>query len=341
MDSQTQELVETIERDGLVMLRSALDPTLVRQANEEVEAWLKIDLAERKEAGVAAGNFHGSAGRSSVDEAKHLLIDFFGKSPVLDRLAEQLLTEPRIAATVERAVGKHHKLRGYNIRHLTGGAEYSAMEWHRDNRGEFNFAILLNQTEPEGDGATCYIPGSHLFPYCPFQALYVRTPFVRYHPRMGYFTERLMTRVSRTARSAHGSPGDAYLFFGDIWHGRQPNLHGKTGTVLFFAVFPGEIPFPGHSKVEIPPPEILDRLPPGLRGIVQHDRVPVNSARSAFMYVMESNRRGLGGLSLWRLALWERKYRPNQWLASLTALIYKALRPLVWVKRRFKGLRTG
>ena len=104
MDTQTADLIETLERDGLVMLRGILDPSLVRQANEEVEARLRNDLAERRQAGVGTGHFHGTSGRSQLDEAKHLLIDFFAKSPALDQLASQLIREPRVAAVAISAI---------------------------------------------------------------------------------------------------------------------------------------------------------------------------------------------------------------------------------------------
>lgn len=347
MDAQTQDLIDTLERDGLAMLRNVLDPSLVRRANEEVEACLKDDLAERRQAGVGLGHFRGSAGRSQLDQSKHLLIDFFAKSPVLDQLANQLLNEPRVAAVAEKVVGEHRKLRGYNIRHLTGTSKNSAMEWHRDNRGEFNFAILLNETAPDSDGATCYIPGSHLYPYCPFQALHVQTPYALYSPRMGYFTRRLMRKVTRQVRSAHGTPGDAYLFVGDVWHGRQPNLNGRTGTVLFFAVFPGEMPFPAHSSVDIPQPEVLEALPPELRKIVQHDRVPENRDRSAYLYVMEARRQAVGLVSLWRVAMWERKYSVPDLVARITGSLVAGLLAFTpswahqWLKRLKKKVSSG
>lgn len=347
MDTQTADLIETLERDGLVMLRGILDPSLVRQANEEVEARLRNDLAERRQAGVGTGHFHGTSGRSQLDEAKHLLIDFFAKSPALDQLASQLIREPRVAAVAEKMVGKHCKLRGYNIRHLTGTANNSAMEWHRDNRGEFNFAILLNETAPEDDGATCYIPGSHLYPYCPFQTLHLRTPYARYSPKMGYFSGRLLRKVTRQTRSAYGAPGDAYLFVGDVWHGRQPNLNGRTGTVLFFAVFPGEMPFPAHSPVEIPEPQVMEALPPELRKIVQYDRVPANPDRSAYLYAMEERRQGLGLVSLWRAAMWERKYSMADLRARAAGSLVRGLRALIpsrarpWLKRLKRKTSAG
>ncbi len=337
-----ESLFPTMQTDGVVLLRNFFDPAQVRRANEEVEAFLKRDLEERKEAQLELGHFKGSAGRTILDKSKHLILDFFAKSPTLDQLAEKLLTHPDVAALAEKMVGKRLKLRGYNIRHMTGTADNSAMEWHRDNRGEFNFAILLNETEPEGDAATCYIPGSHLYPYCPFQAIHLGTPYAAYNPQMGYFSKRLAERVTRNVKSAYGAPGDAYLFFGDVWHGRQPNLKGKTGTVLFFAVFPAEIPFPSHTTVEIPPPEVLEKLPPGLRKIVEHDRVLPNEGASTYFYTMEARRKKNTGL--WRLAMWERQLSVHTFYPKLFIMKQAAkrkvkltLQPLITLARRVRG----
>ncbi len=328
MSEGATTLRETIEKDGLLLLRNVLDPALVKRANQEVEALLRTDIEERKNAQKETGRFEGTAGKSIVDNSKQILLDIFAKSPTLDGLAEQLLTDPRLAELVEQTVGKNFKLRGYNIRHMTGEADNSAMEWHRDNRGEFNFAILLNESDPTGDAATCYIPGSHLYPYCPFQTIHLASPYAAYHPKMGVFSRRLARSITKRALAAHGGPGDVYLFIGDIWHGRQPNLRGNTGTVLFFAVFPSEIAFPSHSTVEIPPADVMEKLPPGLRKIVAHTSVLPNHDRSAYLYRMEKRRKKAYPFTLWHLAKVERWLRNAQGQGIVLDRLNQRLLPL-------------
>ena len=305
MKETANELIQVLQSDGLVMLRKVFDPAEVKLAYQECEKWLEIDLAERKQKLHTAINFEGSVGKSQLNPGKHILLDFYAKSATLDRLVNRFLTDPRIQTTLETMVGKNYKLRGYNIRQMTGELDLSAMEWHRDNRGEFTLAFMLTESFPEGDGTTCYIPGSHRYPLCPNTEALIPSPHACFNPKIGVFSRMLARKLVKKSKSAAGKEGDVYLFLGDLWHGRQPNVNGRKGTVLFIGLFPQEIPFP--HPVEIPKDEVLDQLPAALRKIVNYDKLPKATEPPAFVSQLEASRKSARRFTLWNFAKLERK----------------------------------
>ncbi len=262
--------VGTLRRDGFMMLPGFFSPDLAAKARNELEAWFSSDLQEREEKGVAAPHFDGGAGHSILTPPSHLLVDVCGKCPTLDWMVESLLTHEETRALLTALAGPHVKLRGINVRWMTGAHDPPpAHDWHRDSAGAVNFGILLTDVPPDGNAATGFIRGSQWYPYNPiFNTLlaerYEGLPVFR---RLNVFNHILARKMRRNFAEAAGRVGDVYLFSNELWHGRQPNLHGHRSMVVLIAFYPRHMPFP--VDILPPPPQVRQRLPPAVRAVVE------------------------------------------------------------------------
>jgi hypothetical protein len=326
------QLKAEAENEGFVAFRDYF-PDLAKQAHDELDAWFEIDLKSRKTSGERSTYHNGVAGRSALLPSMHILQDVFGKSPTLDRMFETALTDANAGGLIHHLAGGNLKLRGYNVRRMTGVTSNSGMEWHRDNPGEIGWSLLLTDTEPEVDGSTCVVHGSHLYPYCVRKNLLLPWsyyPGFKIFQRLNLFSHLARKRyVDGKSSSASGKAGDFYVFINDLWHGRENNLRGKNTMVFLASVFPTEVDFP--DDVPIPPDEVLATLPPELRKIVDYRNTPANSDRSAYVHRMIGQRQKVGTFTLWRLGQIERRVvdalsLPKIWLRNRVVMpVYRWL----------------
>jgi hypothetical protein len=321
------------EQQGFVAFRDYF-PDLAKRAHDELDAWFEIDLESRRTSGEKSNYHNGAAGRSVLSPSMHILQDVFGKSPTLDCMFEKALTDENAAGLIHHLAGKNLKLRGYNVRRMTGVANNSGMEWHRDNPGEIGWSLLLTDTEPEVDGSTCVVRGSHLYPYCARKNLLLQWsyyPGFRIFQRLNFFSHLAKKRyIDGKSASASGEAGDFYVFINDLWHGRENNLRGKNTMVFLASVFPTEVAFP--DDVPIPSDEVLATLPPVLRKIVDYRLTPENNDKSAYVYKMIEDRQRAGVFTLWRFGQIERRIvdvfsLPKIWLLKRVVMpLYRWLR---------------
>jgi putative 2OG-Fe(II) oxygenase len=301
------QTVQTLERDGFVMFKNFFDSALAESAHKQMESLYSKDLQARREQGIKEARWNGPSGVSVLTEPTHLMIDAYTKSPALDQMFEKFLTDPKTKPVIEKLAGPHIKLRGYNVRRMTGAFDPPpSHEWHRDSTGEFGFGILLTDVEPGENGATAFVPGSHLFPYCPrWNNLFYTPPKVLPSlVKKAIFNKLLGKKVLKNHTGASGKKGDAYIFINDSWHGRQPNLHGKESMVVLIGAYPTDYEFP--DKVTPPPAEILAKLPPNLAAVASC-KLPVNEMSDTILRRMVQNRQPIGFLTLWRAARLERR----------------------------------
>ncbi len=334
MSEKAQKYFEELKQNGLLMLRGFLNPVEVEQARQELERWFDLDLQERKSKKINEGAHIGVAGNTHLNQGKHVLVDVFTKSPTLDRLFDKMLTDSSLSHVVRNTVGENVKLRGYNVRKMTGNLSQSAMEWHRDNPGEISWAIILSESDPLVDASTAYVPGSHLFPTCPFKSSVMAMPYpdARSPAKISYFSQFLAQKTVKNAVDADGKPGDCYFFIGDVWHSRRPNFNGKKGMVFFAGAFPMEIPFPAHSKVNIPPESVLNQLSENVRKIVDFKNTPSNSDRSSYYYEMLERRQKKGWFTIWRAAELEKflfEFNLNHIINSWRVYLFSYLKPFL------------
>lgn len=341
--SDLDQLKKEAEQEGFVAFRGYF-PELAKKAHDELDAWFEKDLESRRMTGERSNYHNGAAGRSVLLPSMHILQDVFGKSPALDQMFETALTDPNAGGLIRHLAGQRLKLRGYNVRRMTGVATDSGMEWHRDNPGEIGWSLVLSDTDAGTDSSTCVVRGSHLYPYCVRKNLLLRWsnyPGFKIFQRFNIFSHLIENRyIKGKAQSASGKAGDFYVFINDLWHGREHNARGKRTMVFLASVFPTETAFP--DDVEIPPAEVLAKLPPTLRGIVDYRGTPDNDNRSAYVHRMIDERQNVGALTLWRLGQVERRLvdaisAPKVWLINRVLMpAYRQLRenPLFGQKLR-------
>jgi hypothetical protein len=203
---------------------------------------------------------------------------------------ERLLTDPLSRGLLTALAGPRFKMRGYNIRRMTGAYDPPpAHEWHRDSPGEFGIGIFLTDVPPREHAATALVPGSHFYPYDPRWNTMLPGAFRGFDRLKGRdrHARRLEAEKLGQAAGAYGKRGDFYLFINDVWHGREPNLHGSQTMVALLGAFPTEFPFP--DAVPLPPPAVLEALPPVIREVVRQDQPP-NEGRDTILHWMLSTR---------------------------------------------------
>lgn len=299
-----ENLREELKANGLVFIRNFIPREEALKIKSDIEKSVQQDLSEREAAKQIHGRFDGSMGVSHNNQGKHIITDFFGRSSQLDESMGKLFGDETVSRLLRFIGGDNLKLRGYNTRRMNGPENYSAMEWHRDNFGEFTIGIVLSDSGPSNDSATCYIPGSHLYPYCPFVSAQFTMP-VPIPPRPiweRFFSAKLEKQTTALAKDASGQPGDVYIFMGDLWHGRRHNFVSNHDVVFFIGLFPSEIAFPSHAKVDIPSSEILEKLPVALRQVVDFKNTPPNPEKNSYFYDLQNQKNRYGFFSLWNLA---------------------------------------
>src|SRR5258706_15742444 len=153
--------ISDLERDGYVVVKDFFDPAEVELARAEI----------------------APLGNPAHKGPYEYLINIFGKSPAVDRMVERILTHPESKKLMQALAGPHIKLRGYNVRRMTGEFNPAdnlnpAMDWHRDAPGEFCLSIFVELPLDAENAATAAIPGSHWLPYDPRWNCMFGSPFI-------------------------------------------------------------------------------------------------------------------------------------------------------------------
>lgn len=336
METTFEKMREELKKNGVVFIRNFISSADALEIKKDIENYVQKDLIEREKSKQNFGRYEGEVGITHNNQGKHIITDFFGRSSKLDESIGKIFEDKNTANLFKFIGGEHLKLRGYNTRRMNGPLNYSAMEWHRDNVGEFTIGLILDEAEGSNDSATCFIPGSHLYPYCPFTTAQFTMPIpIPERPIwQRFFSDRLEKKTTALAQDAIGQPGDIYIFLGDLWHGRRPNLVSNNDIVFFIGLFPSEIPFPSHAKVDIPSDEILKKLPAALRRVVDFRNTPPNADKNSYFYQLQKQKLSYGFLSLWNLARLETLFwnsanlGGNKYFQKVLTKIENLLRPM-------------
>ena len=324
--SELAKNISKLEADGFVMLKNFFNANDAQKAHDELNHWYNLDTKYRAENNVDVEMFNSPAGTFVLTKPSHLMIDAYGKSPTLDSMFEKFLSDKSTQPLIEALAGKNIKLRGYNIRKMTGAYNPPpAHEWHRDSLGEFGFGILLTDVGPDENAATSFVPGSHLYPYCPrWNNLFYQPRWILpFFYKNNFFSKLLGKHFLKNATGAFGKKGDAYIFINDTWHGRQPNLHGHQSMVVLIGAFPTDYVFP--DKVTPPSKDILNQLPPHLKAVASCE-LPPNNPTDTILRRTIANRLEIGVFTIWRAAQIERK------IANIVSF------PLLLLKKIFTSL---
>jgi hypothetical protein len=337
--------LETLDRDGYVVVNNLLDRDKVALARRRFEELFQLDLDARRQQSFHAQNITGPAGETILTGAAHFLVNVYGKNRVFDELVDQALGDPRITKLIEAWSGPGYKITGYNVRYMTGAYDPPpALELHRDGQGAMNLCVMLSDVEPGDNAATSFVPGSHRFPSCPRWDHLLSAPFrLRKDPsrtglslflRWNLFNRLLKWRLPRTT-GAFGKSGAVYFMpNGEVWHGRLPNVHGKRTMICLMGVYASDA-----QDVANPPAlsdEVRAKLPPRLAKALAGP-FTVNDPTGSMFEALLKTRRGASVFSLFYWARLERRvceWLSNQWLRKKEF----ARRVRLGVARRAKGL---
>ena len=274
------EAVQELDSEGFYIFKGFFAISTVEQARLEVAALFASDLVQRTELNISEPWNRKGECISILTKPTHILLDAYAKSPALDAMVENILSDVEISGVLRELAGPKIKFRGYNVQRLTGefdprpsyGIAANPHEWHRDSPGEIGIAIFLEDVPGPNNGATSFIRGSHRFPFCPrWSALFgppytkkLGVPGASLFLRWNIFSRLLARRVVVDKEAgAYGVKGDFYIFINDVWHGREPNINGRTGIKVMLGAYPTTFVFP--DKVTKPSAEILAQLPSNVR----------------------------------------------------------------------------
>lgn len=119
-------------------------------------------------------------------------------------------------------LGINFKIWQINFRKSAPGD--SGLDLHQDSKGELGLCLILDDN-PNGDGSTIFIPGTHLFKKRMID-LKVSAPknFFKY--------------VMFLFKKLKGKKGDIAVFFNRTWHGRASNKTNKNFDVILIGLIP-------------------------------------------------------------------------------------------------------
>ena len=172
-------------------------------------------------------------------EGSEVILRFPQQNLEAFHLMEKILNNKEVQSILKFALGKNYKLRQVGLRRSL--IDDNGMYLHQDGIGETNLGILLSNNY-KGDGATIFLPSSHLIKTT-MKKWNIETP-----PTLLKFFLFLMKRIK-------GKRGDVFFFFNRTWHGRSPNKSNKNHDAILLSFHPNGIKFeddrwdPGFLKI--------------------------------------------------------------------------------------------
>jgi putative 2OG-Fe(II) oxygenase len=183
------------------------------------------------------------------DDNWSVVVDFVGLRPKVDRAIENLVSNPILRSTMERALGAGYKLWQVTLRRAEPGGP--GMRLHQDAQGEFGLSVLLTDA-PTRNGATSFIRGTHRWP------ISITDVAMGVNP----------AQVPALCSWAGGDAGDAWFFINRTWHGRFANTLSTPAISLMFGFFAQGASYPIHhtprAQLEAVGPELRRLLDPGV-----------------------------------------------------------------------------
>ncbi len=310
--------LRSLENDGYYVFEGILSPDFVLPRRAEMATLLDQDVAYRAREQITGAD-HTAAGYSySLTPEMHTMLFPAFQSKAAADIIEAVLTNAVVEQTIERAFGRHYRMRVDLVRRASGiddGIDDFQLphEWHRDTPGEFTLGVFLDDMSPAWSGGTTVLTGgTHYLPYDPIwdfmfgeksyttKKNYIENKNVFIRPecrKIEFFNDMVKRRLIKRVEEIRGKVGDVYLFMNDVWHGRAPNKQGKQFMTMRFGGFPSDFAF----KNDLPLPGPIDILPPRLREAYRADQ-PVNDRSGLLVHRAREGRPDI----LTRLARWEK-----------------------------------
>lgn len=301
-ETEPKKYLEMVERDGFVTIPGFFAQDQTMKARGEIEELLAKDAAIRAERGVTAAVYsEGITSQSTVVPEMHTVLFPVQYCPTLALMIDEVLTRPLTREFLRKAVGEHFRLRVDLCRrasgiHDTGPEGDIPHTWHRDRPGEFTFGIFFDDLPDNESSATCGVPGTHMLPFNPIWDFIMRRPVFRsretydsayryvleFFAKHNHFGRRVRQYIDRHGRGMLGKRGDFYFFFNDVWHGRNPNLHGRPSIMVRVGGFASEYECPQDLNTPI----YGEDVPASIRAAYRADQ-PVNTDTDTILAKMK------------------------------------------------------
>jgi non-heme Fe2+,alpha-ketoglutarate-dependent halogenase len=147
--------------------------------------------------------------------------------PRIAELLDLIVSSKYVKEVLSGIMGDSYKIWQIDYRRSLPGDR--GLSLHQDAIAQFNIAIMLS-SNPSGDGATCFVRGSHL----------VKSRL----KDLGLVLPRFMTRyLSIFLTPLSGLRGDIGFFLNRTWHGRFSNLSKNNQDVILIGLFPAGASF--------------------------------------------------------------------------------------------------
>lgn len=278
------------------------------------------DIAYRNKNTISTADHQKDGYTYSLTDEMHTLLFPAFCSEKTALLIEKIITHPTIALLLKNTIGECYRLRVDLVRKATGkndgsnGFKALPHTWHRDTPGEFTFGIFLDDMVAPFSGGTSVISGgTHLQPHHPLwdfmfepqsyttekhYAAQKLTRLPSLFSQLGLLNQLAKKAALQKAVEIRGEAGDIYFFLNDVWHGRAPNLSGKSFMTIRFGGFPTDFPF----KEDLPLPAGIEKLPPTLKARYSQNQ-PINSKKDLLIHKTRTQKANW----LYRLACKEKK----------------------------------
>ncbi|HQS58895.1 MAG: hypothetical protein B7Y56_12715 [Gallionellales bacterium 35-53-114] len=165
--------------------------------------------------------------RTGVGEGAWALTRFSQHHPAITQAIDKVVSNVNIKAILTSVLGEDYKIWQIIVRRSAPGDK--GLNLHQDSFGETNLVILLTDNLA-GDGATMFLPESHLFSKTA-RALGVEVPSIIANLLRGIF------------KPFKGKAGNIGFFFNRTWHGRFSNTSSQNQDAILISFFPSGATF--------------------------------------------------------------------------------------------------
>jgi non-haem Fe2+, alpha-ketoglutarate-dependent halogenase len=142
--------------------------------------------------------------------------------PRVAELLNLIFSDPHIQSVLKSVLGPDYKIWQLNFRRSMPGDKGLCL--HQDAPGEFAMGILHSRSE-KGEGATVFLPGSHLVPTT-MKEWKLEVP------------PGLLMKMRDLCSPLTGEAGDVAFFFNRTWHGRFSNTSNNSNDCILLSFFP-------------------------------------------------------------------------------------------------------
>ncbi|HLF89096.1 MAG TPA: phytanoyl-CoA dioxygenase family protein [Anaerolineales bacterium] len=236
-----------LEDQGYILFQSLLPPNQVTTLVSSLE---ELWAVEGEQAGAENYIEPGVRRLANLANKGDEFRGLYAHPQVLEVVETVMGPEIRVSMVNARDVPPHIGVRMPFHMDSDGGR-------HRDEKGySAATAIWMLDEFTVENGATAFVPGSHLLGKSPRQALtHLNAP----HP-----DEIIIT----------GQPGDVLVFNGHCWHAGRPNLTSGHRRALLVHYLRADVPRPANRRQNLDP-ENVAVLSPRERQLLGLDDVPV------------------------------------------------------------------